>query len=93
MKRRNNFLEQLERKQEAAKPQEPAQGADNPIDEMSLEELRWVALEKPVNEMSYEELQWVSSGEATRRLTVEERSKAKMHNFNDLKRTRRRVWK
>jgi hypothetical protein len=91
----NNFLEQLKRKQDAAKTSEPAQRSEKPIEQMSGEELRWVALEKPAEEMTLEELQWVSSGEASRTLTrlEDEHGKPKRHNFNELKRNRRRVWK
>jgi len=97
MKPPNSFLDQLNRKRAAAEAAEQAERAAKPIERMTAEELRWVALEKDTRDMSLEELTWVSSGEASRTLTRLEASEAhgtpKRHNFNELKRNRRRVWK
>ena len=91
MRPRSNFVEQLRQRQETSKTSGTPTGG-TPLEEMSGEQLRWVALEKPASEMTLEELQWVSSGEASR--TLEEQApKHKLHNFNDLKRNRRRGWK
>ena len=92
MKPQNNFLAQLNKKRAAAEAAEQAERSEKPIEAMSAGELRYVALEKPTDEMSLQELRWVSSGAAER--TLEEQApKHKLHNFNDLKRNRRRGWK
>jgi hypothetical protein len=90
----NDFLEQLGKKRGAARGSEPPPA--KPIEEMSPAELRWLALEKPPEEMTLAELRWVTSGEAARALTEEDKDEAngpRLHNFNQLKRTRRKVWK
>ena len=93
MKAQNNFLEQLNKKREAAKAAEQAEKAAKPIERMTAEEKRWVALEKPTEEMTLAELQWISSGEASRTLMKEETNRPARHNFSELNKNRRKRWK
>ena len=72
---------------------EQAKRAAKPIERMTAEELRWVALEKPTEEMTLAELQWISSGEASRTLMKEETNRPARHNFSELKKNRRKRWK
>ena len=68
--------------------------ADKPTEEMTYEQVQWLALKKPPEEMTYDELQWVVSGEADRALAkLSQEHKPKIHNFSGLKQNRRKAWK
>ena len=93
MKPQNNFLAQLNKKRAAAEAAEQAERSEKPIERMSAEQRRFVALQKPAEEMTLEELRWVTSG-AAERMLEEQAPRPKLSSvINDLRKTRRKGWK